>query len=73
MPYALRLIAIKDVTFGENVTVIQPANLYGCSIGSNSFVGPFTEVQKGVVIGERCRVQSHSFICELVSIGNVCE
>ncbi len=72
MPYALRLIAIKDVTFGENVTVIQPANLYGCSIGSNSFVGPFTEVQKGVVIGERCRVQSHSFICELVSIGNDC-
>ena len=72
MPYALRLIAITDVTFGENVTVIQPANLYGCSIGSNSFVGPFTEVQKGVVIGERCRVQSHSFICELVSIGNDC-
>jgi acetyltransferase-like isoleucine patch superfamily enzyme len=72
MPYALRLIAIKDVTFGENVTVIQPANLYGCSIGSNSFVGPFTEVQKGVVIGDRCRVQSHSFICELVSIGNDC-
>ena len=54
------------------MTVIQPANLYGCSIGSNSFVGPFTEVQKGVVIGERCRVQSHSFICELVSIGNDC-
>ena len=65
-------IAIKNVTFGEQVTVIQPANLYGCTIGSNSFVGPFTEIQKGVIIGERCRIQSHSFICELVSIGNDC-
>ena len=69
---SLHLIAIKNVTFGEQVTVIQPANLYGCTIGSNSFVGPFTEIQKGVIIGERCRIQSHSFICELVSIGNDC-
>lgn len=65
-------IDIKDVSFGENVTVIQPVNLYGCKIGSDSFVGPFTEIQKSVVIGERCRVQSHSFICELVTIGNDC-
>ncbi len=69
---SLHLIAIKNVTFGEQVTVIQPANLYGCTIGSNSIVGPFTEIQKGVIIGERCRIQSHSFICELVSIGNDC-
>ena len=65
-------IAIKDVTFGENVTVVQPVNLYECTIGANCFVGPFTEIQKGVLIGERCRVQSHSFICELVTIGNDC-
>ncbi len=65
-------IDIKNVTFGEHVTVVQPVNLYGCTIGSNSFVGPFTEIQKGVVIGDRCRIQSHSFICELVSIGNDC-
>ena len=65
-------IDIKNVTFGEHVTVVQPVNLYGCAIGSNSFVGPFTEIQKGVVIGDRCRIQSHSFICELVSIGNDC-
>ena len=66
------VIAIKDVNFGENVTVVEPVNLYGCTIGKDSFVGPFTEIQKGVVIGERCKVQSHSFICELVTIGNDC-
>ncbi len=65
-------IAIKDVLFGENVTVIQPVNLYGCSIGSNTFIGPFVEIQKQVSIGEYCRIQSHSFICELVTIGNHC-
>ena len=65
-------IALKDVNFGENVTVVEPVNLYGCSIGKDSFVGPFTEIQKGVLIGERCKVQSHSFICELVTIGNDC-
>jgi acetyltransferase-like isoleucine patch superfamily enzyme len=46
--------------------------LYGCKIGSQSFVGPFVEIQKGVTIGERCRIQSHSFICELVTIGDDC-
>ena len=66
------VIAIKDVTLGENVTVVEPVNLYGCAIGKDSFVGPFTEIQKGVVIGKRCKVQSHSFICELVTIGNDC-
>ena len=61
---------IADVTFGEGVTVVEPCNLYGCAIGDGSFVGPFTEIQKGAVIGKRCRVQSHSFICDLVSIGD---
>ena len=68
----LRELAIVEVSFGDNVTVVQPANLYGCSIGDDVFVGPFTEIQKGVTIGARTRVQSHSFICELVAIGEDC-
>lgn len=68
----LRLAAIRDVVFGERVTVVEPANLYGCSIGDDGFVGPFVEIQKGVTIGKRCRIQSHSFVCELVSIGDDC-
>ncbi|MDB5192261.1 MAG: N-acetyltransferase [Segetibacter sp.] len=63
---------IKDVAFGENVKVVQPVNLYGCSIGNNCFIGPFVEVQKDVTIGDKCKVQSHAFICELVTIGNNC-
>jgi len=63
---------IKDVEFGINVTIVEPVNLYGCSIGTNSFIGPFTEIQKGVQVGNDCRIQSHSFICELVTIGNNC-
>ncbi|MES2772597.1 MAG: acyltransferase [Bacteroidota bacterium] len=63
---------IKDVTFGEDVTLVEPCNLYGCTIGSHSFIGPFTEIQKDVTIGEHSRIQSHSFICELVTIGDHC-
>jgi acetyltransferase-like isoleucine patch superfamily enzyme len=63
---------IRDVVFGEHVKVIEPVNLYGCSIGNHCFIGPFVEIQKSVVIGEHCKVQSHSFICELVTIGNDC-
>ena len=65
-------IAIKDVVFGDAVTVVEPVNLYGCTIGSNTFIGPFVEVQKDAIIGQNCRVQSHTFICELVTIGNDC-
>ena len=68
----LKSISIKNVDFGTNVTIIEPVNLYDCIIGDNTFVGPFVEIQKGVVIGKRVKVQSHSFICELVSIGNDC-
>jgi acetyltransferase-like isoleucine patch superfamily enzyme len=63
---------IVDVEFGKNVTVVEPVNLYGCAIGDRSFVGPFVEIQKGANIGRRCRIQSHSFICELVTIGDNC-
>jgi acetyltransferase-like isoleucine patch superfamily enzyme len=66
----LRAIGIVDVTFGKNVTVVQPVNLYDCTIGDDSFVGPFVEIQKGATIGKRCRIQSHSFICDLVTIGD---
>jgi acetyltransferase-like isoleucine patch superfamily enzyme len=68
----IRHSGIVDVTFGKNVTVVQPVNLYGCTIGDGSFIGPFVEIQKGVTIGKRCRIQSHSFICELVTIGDEC-
>jgi acetyltransferase-like isoleucine patch superfamily enzyme len=61
-----------DVTFGQDVTVVQPVNLYGCTIGDHSFIGPFTEIQKNVTIGSYCKIQSHSFICELVEIGDHC-
>ena len=63
---------IKDVSFGENVKVIEPVNVYGCSIGDNCFIGPFTEIQKEVIVGARTKVQSHTFICELVTIGSDC-
>lgn len=63
---------ILDVTFGENVTVVEPANLYGCVIGDDTFVGPFVEIQRGAVIGKRCKIQSHAFVCDLVTIGDDC-
>jgi acetyltransferase-like isoleucine patch superfamily enzyme len=63
---------IIDVKFGEGVRVVRPANLYGCSVGAQTFIGPFVEIQRGVVIGKRCKIQSHSFVCELVTIGDDC-
>jgi acetyltransferase-like isoleucine patch superfamily enzyme len=63
---------IKDVAFGKNVKVVQPVNIYGCAIGDDCFIGPFVEIQKDVTIGNRTKVQSHSFICELVSVGDDC-
>ena len=68
----LRAAGITDVKFGKNVTVVQPVNLYGCEIDDESFIGPFVEIQKGVRIGKRSRIQSHAFICELVVIGDDC-
>ena len=62
----------KDVVFGEGSKVVMPSNLYGCSLGKNCFVGPFVEIQKGVKIGDGTRVQSHSFLCELVTVGKNC-
>ena len=63
---------IRDVHFGANTRVMEPCNLYACEIGDDSFVGPFVEIQKGVIVGKRCKIQSHSFRCELVTIGDDC-
>lgn len=63
---------IRDVRFGKGVTLVQPVNLYGCHLGDSVFIGPFVEIQKGVVIGAGTRVQSHTFICELVTVGENC-
>ena len=63
---------VVDVDFGSAVKVVQPVNLYGCRIGDGCFIGPFVEIQKDVTIGVRTKVQSHAFICELVSIGDDC-
>lgn len=64
--------SVRDVEAGAGVTVVEPTNLYECTLGDGVFVGPFCEVQKGVRIGARTRVQSHSFVCELVTIGEDC-
>lgn len=65
-----REVAIVDVVTGENVKIVHPVNLYGCTIGDDTFVGPFVEIQKNVTIGRKCKIQSHSFICEFVTIGD---
>lgn len=68
----LKSIAIKNVDFGKNITIVEPANVYGCTLKDDVFIGPFVEIQKQVTIGERSRIQSHTFICELVTIGADC-
>jgi acetyltransferase-like isoleucine patch superfamily enzyme len=68
----LKSVGIVDVNFGEGVTVVEPVNLYGCSIGDDCFIGPFVEIQRDATIGKGCRIQSHAFICELVTIGDGC-
>jgi UDP-2-acetamido-3-amino-2,3-dideoxy-glucuronate N-acetyltransferase len=59
---------IDDVTFGEGVTVRSFANLYGCTIGDETQIGTFVEIQRGARIGARCKIQSHTFICDGVTI-----
>jgi len=63
-PYRL----IADVEFGDGVTVYSFTNLYGCRIGAGTRIGAFVEIQRGAVVGERCKVQSHAFICDGVVI-----
>jgi len=61
---------IDNVSFGEGVIVHSFTNLYGCRIGSETRIGPFVEIQPGAVVGARCKIQSHSFICDGVDIGD---
>jgi UDP-2-acetamido-3-amino-2,3-dideoxy-glucuronate N-acetyltransferase len=61
---------LNDVTFGDGVVVYSFANLYGCSIGDETRIGTFVEIQRGVTIGARCKIQSHTFICDGVEIGD---
>jgi acetyltransferase-like isoleucine patch superfamily enzyme len=63
-PYRL----IKHVRFGTGVVVQSFTNLYGCRIGDETRIGPFVEIQRDVVVGARCKIQSHTFICEGVTI-----
>src|SRR6476620_11540319 len=63
-----RLIA--GVEFGEDVFVHSFTNLYGCRIGAGTRVGPFVEIQAGAVVGARCKIQSHTFICSGIEIGD---
>lgn len=60
------------MVIGNGVVIINPVNLYGCVLGEGVFVGPFVEIQKNVFIGKNTCIQSHSFICELVTIGEDC-
>ncbi len=69
---SLKSVGIVDVEFGAGVTVVEPSNLYGCTIADGVFVGPFVEIQKDVSVGARTRVQSHAFICEKTYIGENC-
>jgi acetyltransferase-like isoleucine patch superfamily enzyme len=59
---------LTDVEFGEDVVVRAFVNLYGCRIGDNTQIGPFVEIQRGAVIGANCKIQSHTFICDGVTI-----
>lgn len=63
---------IRKVKFGKDCSIIEPVNLFECIIGDNVFIGPFVEIQRNVEIGNSTRVSSHSFICELVTIGENC-
>ena len=67
-----REIGISYERCGEGVVITLPCNIYDASLGDNVFIGPFCEIQEGVIVGARTRIQSHSFICTLVSIGSDC-
>jgi acetyltransferase-like isoleucine patch superfamily enzyme len=65
-PYRL----LEDVEFADDVYVHSFTNLYGCRIGAGTRIGPFVEIQRGAVVGARCKVQSHTFVCDGVEIGD---
>jgi acetyltransferase-like isoleucine patch superfamily enzyme len=61
---------LNEVAFGADVTVYSFTNLYGCSVGDRSRIGTFVEIQRGAVIGADCKIQSHTFVCDGVRIGD---
>lgn len=61
---------INNVKLGENVKIFDFVNLYGCTIGDNTKIGTFVEIQKNATIGKNCKISSHTFICEGVHIGD---
>ena len=71
-PRIFKLKIREDVIFGQIIKVVKPVNIYGCNIGSDCFIGPFVEIQKDVTLGSSTKIQSHSFVRELVIIGSNC-
>lgn len=59
---------IRKIAIGKNVKIYDYANLYECEIGDGTQIGAFVEIQKGVKVGRKCRIQSHSFLCEGVTL-----
>ena len=68
----LRDTGVRNVESGENVVIYQPTNLYDCRLGDNVFVGPFVEIQGNTSVGADTKIQSHTFICEYVTLGERC-
>jgi acetyltransferase-like isoleucine patch superfamily enzyme len=69
---AKNFIRLADVELGEGVRIFSFVNAYGCKIGAGSQIGAFVEIQRGAVIGARCKISSHTFICEGVTIEDEC-
>lgn len=69
---SLRHAAVRNVVCGVNVVIYEPANLYDCTLADEVFVGPFVEIQGNTQIGKATKIQSHTFICEYVTIGEGC-
>ena len=65
-------IGIINVVCGKNVRIVEPSNIYDCQLGDDVFVGPFVEIQSDVSIGKNTKIQSHSFVCSKVTIGDDC-
>lgn len=64
--------SLNNVTLGENVKIFDFVNAYGCTLGDNTKIGAFVEIQKGVTVGKNCKISSHTFICEGVHIEDNC-
>ncbi|MGY6031525.1 acyltransferase [Phytobacter sp. AG2a] len=68
----IRQVAIRNVVRGENVVIYEPVNLYDCELADDVFIGPFVEIQGHTHIGKGSKIQSHTFICEYVTLGERC-